>query len=68
MTDRHAKIEFLLSEKKRNYLETNDVANNALSVQNKVFIKFHKEKKNEEKKAELLETSLRDIVTLTLSL
>ena len=47
MTDRHAKLEFLLSEKKINYLETNDVANNALSVQNKVFIKFHKEKKNE---------------------
>ena len=42
-----AKLELLLSEKKINYLERNDVANNALSVQNKVFIKFHKEKKNE---------------------
>ena len=45
MTDRHAKLVSLLSEKKINYWETNDVANNALSVQNKVSIKFHKEKK-----------------------
>ena len=42
MTDKHAKLVSLLSEKtiKR---ETNDVANNALPVQNKVSIKFHKE-------------------------
>ena len=46
MTDGHAKLVSLLSEKKINYWETNDVANNALSVQNKVSIKFHKEKKS----------------------
>ena len=64
MTDRHAKLVPLLSEEKINYWETNDVANNALSVQNKVSIKFHKEKKNRSCSAELVETSLRDIVTL----
>ena len=40
----HAKLVSLLSEKKINR-ETNDVANNAFSVQKKVSIKFHKEKK-----------------------
>ena len=46
VTDRHAKFVSLLSEKKINR-ETNDGANNALSLQNKVSIKFHKEKKNQ---------------------
>ena len=67
MTDGHAKLVSLLSENKI-YRETNDVANNALSVQKKVSIKFHTEKKISKKKVELVETSLRDIVTPTVSL
>ena len=58
MTDRHAKLVSLLSEKKINYCETNDVANNTLSVQNKVSIKFHEEKKKSVKEG----GAARDVV------
>ena len=57
VTDRHAKFVSLLSEKKINR-ETNDGANNALSLQNKVSIKFHKEKKKSVKEG----GAARDVV------